>query len=117
MTADQQPFPPIRLLSSQPIPVTGGNGVDLRSERVREFLQASNLAPNTQKAYRIELERFIGWSNKAWINVTPRDLAQFKHYLKHQCQTGASGGWGRLSMVSENRRGYRKGAPPKVHLQ
>jgi hypothetical protein len=30
---------------------------------------------------------------------------------------GASGGWGRLSMVSENRRGYRKGAPPKVHLQ
>jgi hypothetical protein len=32
-------------------------------------------------------------------------------------QLGASGGWGRLSMVSENRRGYRKGAPPKVHLQ
>lgn len=60
---------------------------DLRLERIKEFLQASNLAPNSQKAYRIELERFVVWSSKAWIDVTPREIAQFKRYLLEDCTT------------------------------
>ncbi|MBE9010249.1 phage integrase N-terminal SAM-like domain-containing protein [Pseudanabaenaceae cyanobacterium LEGE 13415] len=60
---------------------------DLRLERIKEFLQASNLAPNSQKAYRIELERFVAWSSKAWIDVTPREIAQFKQYLVKDCTT------------------------------
>ncbi|MGG6270911.1 tyrosine-type recombinase/integrase [Leptolyngbya sp. AN03gr2] len=60
---------------------------DLRLERIKEFLQASNLAPNSQKSYRIELERFVNWSSKAWIDVTPRDIAQFKQYLVKDCTT------------------------------
>ncbi|MGG6262877.1 tyrosine-type recombinase/integrase [Leptolyngbya sp. AN03gr2] len=60
---------------------------DIRLERVKEFLQASNFAANTQKSYRIELERFVNWSNKAWIDVTSRDTAQFKQYLIQDCTT------------------------------
>jgi integrase/recombinase XerD len=60
---------------------------DLRFERIKEFLQASNLAPNSQKAYRIELERFVAWSSKAWMDVTPREIAQFKQHLLEECKT------------------------------
>jgi integrase/recombinase XerD len=90
MTADQQFLPPIRLISSQPgsAQATGSSErADLRLERVKEFLNASNLASNTQKSYRLELERFIAWSDKAWIDVTPRDMASFKKYLKDECRT------------------------------
>jgi integrase/recombinase XerD len=59
----------------------------LRTERIKEFLQASNLAANTQKSYRLELERFVTWSDKAWIDITPRDIARFKKYLKDECRT------------------------------
>ncbi|BAU15723.1 integrase domain protein SAM domain protein (plasmid) [Leptolyngbya sp. NIES-3755] len=64
-----------------------GDILDLRLERIKEFLQASNFAPNSQKAYRIELERFVAWSSKAWIDVTPREIAQFKRYLMEDCTT------------------------------
>jgi integrase/recombinase XerD len=64
-----------------------GDISDLRLERIKEFLQASNFAPNSQKAYRIELERFVAWSSKAWIDVTPREIAQFKRYLMEDCTT------------------------------
>lgn len=90
MTADQQSLPPIRLISNQLISVQETNSserADLRSKRVKEFLNASSLASNTQKSYRLELERFIAWSDKAWIDVTPRDIASFKKYLKDECQT------------------------------
>jgi len=68
-------------------PRSWADAPDLRLERIKEFLQASNLAPNSQKAYRIELERFVAWSSKAWIDVTPREVAQFKQYLLKECQT------------------------------
>lgn len=88
MTAEQ-PLPTIRLITgtekAKTRDLTQQN--DLRLERVREYLQASNLAPNTQKSYRIELERFVRWSGKAWIDVTARDIARFKQYLKDECRT------------------------------
>lgn len=87
MTAEQQALPPIRLIPVQSPPETSAEVTDLRSERIQEFLQASNFAFNTKKAYRFELERFVEWSDKAWHGITPRDLAQFKQYLKDECRT------------------------------
>jgi len=88
MTAEQ-PLPTIRLITgtekAKARNLTQQN--DLRLERVREYLQASNLAPNTQKSYRLELERFVQWSDKAWIDVTARDIARFKQHLKDECRT------------------------------
>ena len=90
MTADQQSLPPIRLISNQSISARGMDSserADLRLERVKEFLKASNLASNTRKSYRLELERFIAWSDKAWTDVTPRDIGSFKKHLKDECRT------------------------------
>ncbi|HEY9660904.1 MAG TPA: phage integrase N-terminal SAM-like domain-containing protein, partial [Allocoleopsis sp.] len=58
--------------------------IELRSLRVEEFLQARSLAPNTQKAYRQDLQQFLSWTNKGWAEVTPRRIAQFKAYLLRQ---------------------------------
>lgn len=89
MPADQQPLPAIHLIPRQPATraIDSPEVTDLRSECIKEFLQASNLATNTQKSYRLELERFVAWSDKAWIDITPRDIARFKKYLKDECRT------------------------------
>ncbi|MBW4638193.1 MAG: tyrosine-type recombinase/integrase [Gloeocapsa sp. UFS-A4-WI-NPMV-4B04] len=54
---------------------------DLRSLRVEEFLMARSLAAKTKKAYEQDLQRFLDWTNTSWIEVTPRQVAQFKEYL------------------------------------
>jgi integrase/recombinase XerD len=60
----------------------------LRSQRVEEFLMARSLAPNSQKAYREDLARFMAWTDKAWGDVTPRHVAQFKaHLLRSDLKT------------------------------
>jgi integrase/recombinase XerD len=87
MAAEQQALPPIHLIPVQPALDANAVITDLRLERIQEFLQASNFAFNTEKAYRFELERFLEWSDKAWHGIVPRDLAQFKQYLKDECQT------------------------------
>jgi integrase/recombinase XerD len=40
-----------------------------------------SLAPKSLKAYREDLARFMAWTDTAWTNITPRQLAQFKTYL------------------------------------
>lgn len=88
MALDPQPQPVIRMVSDLAQPAASSvEPPDLRSERIKEFLQASNLAANTRKSYRLELDRFIAWSSKTWINVTPRDVARFKQYLMDECRT------------------------------
>jgi integrase/recombinase XerD len=54
---------------------------ELRQQRVDEFLAARSLAPKSQKAYREDLARFMAWTDTAWSNVTPRQVAQFKTHL------------------------------------
>ncbi|PSB46528.1 integrase [Cyanosarcina cf. burmensis CCALA 770] len=65
------------------------NTQDIRLGWIEQYIRANNLAKNTQKTYRLELERFAAWSNKAWADVTPRDIARFKHYLMTECKTRA----------------------------
>ncbi len=55
--------------------------IELRMQRVEEFLMARSLAPNSQKAYRDDLARFMAWTDTAWGNVSSRQVAQFKSYL------------------------------------
>ncbi len=84
------PLPRIQIVSllnpTQPVQLL--EAPDLRLRRVEEFLQASNLSANSQRSYRVELERFVAWSNKAWAEVNPRDLARFKQFLKTECVNG-----------------------------
>jgi integrase/recombinase XerD len=63
--------------------------IELRQQRVGEFLAARSLAPKSQKAYREDLARFMSWTDTAWSNVTPRQVAQFKtHLLRTDFKTG-----------------------------
>jgi integrase/recombinase XerD len=62
---------------------------ELRQQRVDEFLAARSLAPKSLKAYREDLARFMAWTDTAWSNVTPRQVAQFKtHLLRNDFKTG-----------------------------
>ncbi|NJR48205.1 MAG: tyrosine-type recombinase/integrase [Leptolyngbyaceae cyanobacterium CSU_1_3] len=78
-------LPSIRLVASQsPVPSRSTGPTDLRWLRVEEYFQARSLADNTQKAYRRELKRFLTWTDRAWSDLTPRQIAQFKAYLQGQ---------------------------------
>jgi integrase/recombinase XerD len=55
--------------------------IELRQQRVEEFLNARSLAPKSQKAYREDLARFMAWTDTAWSHVSARQVAQFKAYL------------------------------------
>ncbi len=54
---------------------------ELRQLRIDEFLDARSIAPNTRKAYKEDLLRFMHWTDTAWAAVTPRQVTQFKAYL------------------------------------
>jgi integrase/recombinase XerD len=70
----------IQIDQKQPIPINKVK--DLREVRIDEFLAARNLTPNSQKAYRQDLKYFIEWCNTSWVEVEPRQIANFKLYLQ-----------------------------------
>ena len=72
----------IRLEGKRPEKVT--IPPDLRWQGIDEFLKAKAMAANTQKAYRRELRRFLGWCDKPWSQVTLKDMTKFKTYLVKQ---------------------------------
>jgi integrase/recombinase XerD len=85
MFSGSEELPPIRLVSAQTsVPLRSAEPMDLRWLRVEEYFQARSLATNTQKAYRRELKRFLAWTDRAWSDLTPRQIAQFKAYLQGQ---------------------------------
>ncbi len=90
-------LPSIRLISIQP---GGGSEVisparqravrpvaDLRWLKVEEFLNSSNLSPNSRKVYERELRRFLGWTDHAWFDLKPRHIALYKAYLSEEVRT------------------------------
>jgi integrase/recombinase XerD len=89
----RQNIPEPQLISlvsgSKPTRPTPAAPTELRQQRVEEFLAARSLAPKSQKAYREDLARFMAWTDTAWSNVTPRQVAQFKtHLLRTDFKTG-----------------------------
>jgi integrase/recombinase XerD len=74
---------------SKPTAPKPAKPTELRQQRVEEFLAARSLAPKSQKAYGEDLARFMGWTDTAWSNITPRQVAQFKsHLLRSNLTTG-----------------------------
>lgn len=63
-------------------PTSDGRPIDLRWPRVEEFLKARSLSPNSQKAYRRELQRFLLWTNNPWSEITTRQIVQYKNHLE-----------------------------------
>jgi integrase/recombinase XerD len=62
---------------------------ELRQQRVDEFLAARSIAPKSLKAYREDLARFMAWTDTAWSNITPRQVAAFKtQLLRTNLKTG-----------------------------
>ena len=82
---ESQGLPTLRLIVGETkVEVRSPALVDLREVRVTEFLQSRSLAANTEKAYRRELAKFLGWTDRPWAEITPRHLAQYKGHLKQQ---------------------------------
>jgi integrase/recombinase XerD len=70
------------LLTILPTPIPSPSPVvELREARIEEFLQARSLSPNSQLAYRRDLNHFLRWITIGWAAVTPRQVAQFKSHL------------------------------------
>lgn len=58
--------------------------LDLRSQRVEEFFRSRSLSPNTERAYRRDLTRFLEWTPRPWPDITPRIVSQFRQHLRDQ---------------------------------
>jgi integrase/recombinase XerD len=57
---------------------------NIRERWVQEFLQARSLSPNSEKAYRQDLARFMAWTDRAWADITGRQVTQFKTHLMQE---------------------------------
>jgi integrase/recombinase XerD len=58
--------------------------IESRQSLVEEFLQGRSLAPRSQKAYRQDLQHFLNWTDKRWVEITPRHIVQFKAHLQRK---------------------------------
>ncbi|MDJ0719025.1 MAG: tyrosine-type recombinase/integrase [Prochloraceae cyanobacterium] len=54
---------------------------DWRRCRVDEFMGARSFSPNSQKAYRRELNRFLNWTDKPLGSVNSRLIVKYKEHL------------------------------------
>lgn len=67
--------------------------VNLRSQRIEQFLTLKNLAANTRRNYERHLKQFSLWVNKDWHQITLNDLKRYKTYLEsgRQLKQGSVG--------------------------
>jgi integrase/recombinase XerD len=89
-------IPPIRLVEIKhgaivpPSPGLPAPPADLRQTRVEEFFNSRQLAENTQRSYQQQFDRFLHWTDKAWQDVTHRDVLRYKVELEKQGLSPAS---------------------------
>jgi integrase/recombinase XerD len=57
---------------------------DFRLAPIDEYFRSTELTPNTQRAYKRSLSRFLSWTKKAWHDIKPQDLDRYKQFLKEQ---------------------------------
>lgn len=61
---------------------------DIRSVKVREFLNAGGFEQNTRRNYERELYRFLSWSELLWSEIKPHHLnAHYLRYLTEEVRT------------------------------
>jgi site-specific recombinase XerC len=83
-------IPPVRLVEikqgtiATPNPVVPTPLADLRQTRVEEFFHSRQLSDNTQRSYQQQFDRFLHWTDKAWQEVTHRDVLRYKVELEQQ---------------------------------
>lgn len=78
---------PVIIQVSHEAPTPINKVKDLRELRIDEFLAARNLAPKSEKAYRLDLKYFLEWCDTSWVEVEPRQIANFKLYLQRKSET------------------------------
>jgi integrase/recombinase XerD len=86
LTASNQEPTSNQLRSGRPAKLQTASA-DIRSMKVREFLNSSALAPNSRKVYERELRRFLTWTELLWSEIKPRHIAQYKAYLMEEVRT------------------------------
>ena len=74
-------FEPVSVPMHRNAASTPRAALDPRLAQIDEFLHALSLAPNSQKAYRQDLNSFLRWTQTSWNAVTAQQVAQFKGYL------------------------------------
>lgn len=92
-------IPPVRLIEfgaekpEESKPVVQPAVVNLRSQRIEQFLTLKNLAANTRRNYERHLKQFSLWVNKDWHQITMNDLKRYKTYLEsgRQLKQGSVG--------------------------
>ncbi|GAB4380102.1 MAG: hypothetical protein Kow00121_35660 [Elainellaceae cyanobacterium] len=55
---------------------------DMRHWQIEEFLRQTGKAPNTQRTYLGQLQRFAAWCGKSWLDVTPSDIGKYRRELQ-----------------------------------
>jgi len=55
---------------------------EMRHRQIEEFLRQTGKADHTQRTYRGQLQRFVGWCDKSWLDVTPSDIGKYRRELK-----------------------------------
>lgn len=89
-------IPPVRLVEIKQGTIVTSPSVlptplaDLRQTRVEEFFHSRQLAENTQRSYQQQFDRFLGWTDKAWQEITHRDVLRYKVELEKQELSPAS---------------------------
>ncbi|BDM83556.1 IS1096 element passenger TnpR family protein [Acaryochloris marina] len=92
-------IPPVRLIEfgkeksgESTVPVKPAV-INLRSQRIEQFLTLKNLAVNTRRNYERHLKQFSLWVNKDWHQITLNDLKRYKTYLEsgRQLKQGSVG--------------------------
>ena len=58
--------------------------VNLRVQRIEQFLGTRNLATNTKRNYDRQLRYFMDWADKDWHTVTLNDLKNYKTHLEEK---------------------------------
>jgi site-specific recombinase XerD len=89
-------IPPVRLMEMKqeaivpPSPGLPTPPADLRQVRVEEFFNSRQLAENTRRSYQQQFDRFLNWTDKAWQEISHRDVLRYKVELEKQGLSPAS---------------------------
>ena len=64
--------------------------MEARQNQVEEFFKSRHLSANTQRSYRQQFDRFLHWTDKAWQDISHRDILRYKLDLERSALSPAS---------------------------
>ena len=78
------PLPITAIEGRKPTKSRSNQSPDIRHWQIEEFLRQTGKSDNTQRTYRGQLQRFIAWCDKSWLDVTPSDIGKYRRELKRK---------------------------------